>query len=104
MVLWATYYGANYRYLIEYGLGDDGMISCRIGPTGRNIFNRQEDQRDTQMYIGCWPMAFDLLPHRFGALRQLQPEGGTYATDMDFINYDFWVTRTESAFTSYIEV
>ena len=23
---------------------------------------------------------------------------------MDFINYDFWVTRTESGFTSYIDV
>src|SRR5207244_26525 len=43
MVLWATYYGANYRYLIEYGFGDDGTITCRIGPTGRNIFNRRTD-------------------------------------------------------------
>ncbi len=23
---------------------------------------------------------------------------------MDFVNYDFWVTRTESGFTSYVEV
>jgi hypothetical protein len=182
MILWSTYYGANYRYLIEYGFGDDGMLSCRIGPTGRNIFNRQEDQRDTHLHIGCWrmefdlgdptsgkggpkdnevllvrrvfddvterfgqlakpfaktpqgqasegsarwnaeefttlrvqslvrknahgrPIAFDLIPHRFGALRQLQPEGGTYATNMDFINYDFWVTRTESGNTNYIDV
>jgi len=28
---------------------------------------------------------FDLIPQRLGALRQLQPEGGTYAADMDFI-------------------
>jgi hypothetical protein len=42
------------------------------------------------------PIAYDLIPHRFGALRQLQNEGGTYETNMDFINYDFWVTRTES--------
>jgi hypothetical protein len=49
-------------------------------------------------------MAFDLIPQRLGALRQLQPEGGTYPTNMDFINYDFWVTRTESGFTNYIDV
>jgi hypothetical protein len=182
MILWSTYYGANYRYLIEYSFGDDGMITCRIGPTGRNIFNRQADLGDTHLHIGCWrmefdlgdpvtgkggpkdnevllgrrvfdevterfsqvakpfaknalgqacegnarwnpeefttlrvqskvrknghgrPIAFDLIPQRFGALRQLQPEGGTYATDMDFINYDFWVTRTESGNLHYIDV
>src|SRR5439155_23871927 len=60
MILWSTYYGANYRYLIEYSFGDDGMLTCRIGPTGRNIFNRQEDQRDTHLHIGCWRMEFDL--------------------------------------------
>jgi hypothetical protein len=182
MVLWATYYGANYRYLIEYGFSDDGMLSCRIGPTGRNIFSRQETLGDTHLHIGCWrlefdlgdpvsgvggpkdndillarrvfdeagdkftqvakpfnrngqgqacegsarwtpedftvvraqsrlrknahgkPIAFDLIPHRYGAMRQLQSEGGTYSTNMDFINYDFWVTRTEPTNTSYIDV
>jgi hypothetical protein len=182
MLLWSTYYGANYRYLIEYGFGDDGMLSCRIGPTARNIFNRQPDQGDVHLHIGCWrfepdlgdpiagvggpkdnevvlvrrvldeatekfsqlakpfnknfqgqacegsarwvpeefttlrvqsnvrknahgrPIAYDMIPHRFGALRQLQHEGGTYATDMDFINNDFWVTRTESNHTDYIDV
>jgi hypothetical protein len=182
MILWSTYYGANYRYLIEYGFGDDGMITCRIGPTGRNIFDRQTDQGDTHLHIGCWrlepdlgdlasklggpkdndvllvrrvfddatekfsqlakpfnknfrgqacegnarwtpeefttvrvqsnvrknahgrPVSYDVIPHRFGALRQLQPEGGSYAANMDFINYDFWVTRTESSFINYIDV
>jgi hypothetical protein len=182
MVLWACYYGANYRYLVEYGFGDDGMITCRIGPTGRNIYNRQDDEGDTHMHIGCWrfepdlgdpvtkqggpkdndillvrrvfndaserfsqvkkpfaknndglacegsarwepqefttvrmqsrvrksahgrPIAYDLIPQRFGALRQLQPEGGSYAANMDFINHDFWVTRTEAGNTSYIDV
>src|SRR5262249_46834175 len=199
MILWSTYYGANYRYLIEYGFGDDGMLSCRIGPTGRNIFNRHADLRDTHLHVGCWrlepdlgdptaragepgasatggsvvsmtggpkdndvllvrrvfddaterfgqvarpfaknsqgqacegsarwnpeefttlrvqskvrknahgrPIAYDLIPHRFGAMRQLQPEGGTsYSVDMDFINQDFWVTRTEPGNTSYIDV
>jgi Cu2+-containing amine oxidase len=50
------------------------------------------------------PIAFDLIPHRLGALRQLPPQGGAYMTNMDFINYDFWVTRTESGFTNYIDV
>jgi hypothetical protein len=182
MILWSTYYGANYRYLIEYAFGDDGMITCRIGPTGRNIFNRQDDQRDTHLHIGCWrmepdlgdpvtglggpntndvllvrrvlddvterfgqvakpfgknfqgeacegnarwnaeeftsirfqsrvrksahgrPIAYDVITHRLGALRQLQPEGGAETANMDWINHDFWVTRTESGFTDYIEV
>src|SRR5205085_11936860 len=60
MTLWGTYYGANYRYLVEYGFGDDGMLSCRIGPTGRNIFNRQADQRDTHLHVGCWRLEPDL--------------------------------------------
>jgi hypothetical protein len=182
MILWSTYYGANYRYLVEYTFGDDGVLTCRVGPTGRNLMNRQEDLRDTHLHVGCWrlefdlgdpvtgtggpkdnevllvrrvfddvserfgqvarpfaknfqgqacegnarwnaeeftsirvesrvrknahgkPIAFDLIPHRFGAMRQLQPEGGTHATNMDFINYDFWVTRTESGNTNYIDV
>ena len=182
MLLWSTYYGANYRYLIEYGFGDDGMITCRLGPTGRNIFNRREDQQNTHLHIGCWrmefdlgdptaalggpnqnelllvrrvfddaterfsqiarpfnkdyqgracegsarwnaeefttiraqskvrknahgkPVSFDVISQRIGALRQLQPEGGTYESNLDFINYDFWVTRSESGFTDYIDV
>lgn len=182
MILWSTYYGANYRYLMEYTFHDDGMIGCRIGPTGRNIFDRQDDQRDTHLHIGCWrfepdlgdpvnkvggpgdndillvrhlldettdkfglvakpfnrnprgeacegsarwtpedftivrmqskarknahgrPIAYDLITQRVGALRQLQPEGGSYDSNMDWINYDFWVTRTEPRNTAYIEV
>ena len=44
------------------------------------------------------------MKNRFGALRQLQPEGGSYSVDMDFINQDFWVTRTESGNTNFIDV
>lgn len=194
MTLWATYYGANYRYLMEYTFADDGQLTCRIGPTGRNIFSRQDDQGDVHLHIGCWrfepdlsdpypgptpiaveaggavsagpvdndillarrvfdeaaerfiqvakpfaknglgeacegsaswvpeefttlrvasrsrksahgrPISYDLIPLRYGALRHLQPEGGSYAANMDWINYDFWVTRTEPGFTSYIDV
>ncbi len=182
MLLWATYYGANYRYLTEYSFADDGTIAARIGPTGQNFFDRREDFGDTHMHIGCWRMepdlgdpttkaggpkdnevllvrrnfddatekfrqvakpfnknaqgeasegsarwnaeeftsvrvqsksrknthgrsvAYDLVPHRLGTLRQLQHEGGTYDTDMDFINNDFWVTRSEPGNTAYIDV
>ena len=49
-------------------------------------------------------IAYDLVPQRVGALRQLQPEGGSYTANLDFINYDFWVTRAESGNTSYMDV
>jgi Cu2+-containing amine oxidase len=183
LLLWATYYGANYRYMIEYGFTDDGMITCRIGPTGRNIFGRQKDQSDTHLHIGCWRMemdlgdpvkktggpkanevllarrvfdeehekfaqvarpfnknglgqacegsarwvpeefttlrvqstvrknshgravSYDLISQRLGSVRQLQNEGwDSETTNMDFINHDFWVTRTESGNTDYIDV
>jgi hypothetical protein len=182
LLLWGTYFGANYRYMIEYGFTDDGVVTCRIGPTARNIFNRQKDGGDTHLHIGCWrmemdlgdpvarvggpkdnevllvrrtfdeakerfaqtarpfnkngfdqacegsaqwvpeefttirvrskvrknshgyPISYDLLSTRNGGIRRLQNEGGTYDADMDFINQDFWVTRTESGFTDYIDV
>jgi Copper amine oxidase, enzyme domain len=182
LLIWACYYGANYRYLIEYGFGDDGVLSVRIGPTGHNLLDRRDDHGDTHLHIGCWrfepdlgdpvsnrggpkenevllvrrifdenaerfsqvakpfaknnegqasegsarweaqefttvrvqsrvrknahgrAIAFDLIPQRYGALRQLQPEGGSSAANMDFINYDFWVTRTEPGNTAYIDV
>lgn len=182
MILWSTYYGANYRYLMEYSFSDDGMVTARIGPTARNFFDRQDKLGDTHLHIGCWRMevdmgdpttgtggpndndimlvrrvldenterfgqvikpfaknnngeacegsarwnaeefttvrmvsksrknshgrnyAYDLIPHRIGALRQLQPEGGTDDANMDFINNDFWVTRTEPNHTDYVDV
>ena len=182
MTLWGTYYGANYRYLMEYGFADDGTITCRIGPSGRNIFGRQPDLGDTHLHIGCWrmepdlgdaktrvggpkdneilisrrlpdeardkfnqvtrpfnknglgdacegsarwvpeefttlrvaskvrknshgrPISYDLLSLRHGSVRQLQNEGGSYDANMDFINQDFWVTRTESGHTDFIDV
>jgi Cu2+-containing amine oxidase len=50
------------------------------------------------------PISYDLISQRLGGIRHLQREGGTYDADMDFINQDFWVTRTESGFTDYIDV
>ena len=36
------------------------MLTCRIGPTARNIFNRQKDGGDTHLHIGCWRFEPDL--------------------------------------------
>ena len=36
------------------------MITCRIGPTARNIFSRRKDQGDIHLHVGCWRMEMDL--------------------------------------------
>ena len=51
------------------------------------------------------PISYDLISHRVRRhSASSSREGGTYDADMDFINHDFWVTRTESGFTDYIDV
>ena len=42
------------------------------------------------------PIAYDLLPMRMGSIRDLREIGFTKGKDMDFLNYDFWVTRGSS--------
>jgi hypothetical protein len=54
MLVWAIFDGGNYRYILEYGFSDDGMISCRIGATAHNIFDKQTDGRDVHLHVGCW--------------------------------------------------
>jgi hypothetical protein len=54
MLLWAIFNGANYRYILEYGFHDDGMISCRLGATAHNLLDRQTDGRDVHLHVGCW--------------------------------------------------
>ena len=36
LLLWGVLDAANYRYIIEYGFQDDGVITFRVGSTGRN--------------------------------------------------------------------
>lgn len=36
LMLWGTLSAANYRYIIEYGFRDDGLIQFRLGSTGHN--------------------------------------------------------------------
>ena len=182
LMLWSTYFGANYRYLIEFDFRDDGQIVCRLGFTGRNLLPRQPDLLDTHLHIACWrmemdlgdpttnlggpkdndtflvrrffnegterfeqlvkpfgknssgqacegsvrwrapeftsvrvqsrvrknsharPVAFDVIPHRYGTTEQLQASRYSEEANADWINNDFWVTRTESGFTDYVEV
>ncbi len=54
MLLWAIFHGGNYRYLLEYGFKDDGSISCRVGATAHNFFDKQKDQRDVHLHVACW--------------------------------------------------
>jgi Cu2+-containing amine oxidase len=54
MLLWALFSGGTYRYLIEYGFGDDGTITCRLGATAHNFFDKQKDGRDVHLHVGCW--------------------------------------------------
>ncbi len=60
MLLWSVFYGANYRYIMEYGFADDGTITCRAGASARNIFSRRDDQGDTHLHVGCWRFDPDL--------------------------------------------
>jgi primary-amine oxidase len=51
LILWANLDAANYRYLIEYGFQDDGVVTCRVGSTGRNYASREFEGH---MHLGMW--------------------------------------------------
>jgi hypothetical protein len=54
MLIWCIFFGANYRYVFEYGFSDDGTITCRLGATAHNLLPRRENQWDTHLHVGCW--------------------------------------------------
>jgi hypothetical protein len=54
MLLWALFHGGNYRYILEYGFSDDGVISCRLGASAHNFFDRRKDGGDAHLHVGCW--------------------------------------------------
>ena len=54
MLLWSAFDGDNYRYILEYGFSDDGVIQCRLGATAHNVFSRKYDGRDAHLHVGCW--------------------------------------------------
>jgi primary-amine oxidase len=57
MLLWACLDAANYRYLIEYGFQDDGVITFRVGSTGRNYSTREFEGH---MHNGLWRVNVNL--------------------------------------------
>jgi primary-amine oxidase len=54
MLVWSIFDGGNYRYILEYGFSDDGLMSVRIGATAHNYFSKQKDGRDVHLHVGCW--------------------------------------------------
>ena len=57
LVLWAVLDAANYRYVIEYSFQDDGVISFRVGSTGRNYSTREFEGH---MHNGLWRVDVNL--------------------------------------------
>lgn len=57
LALFATLNAANYRYVIEYGFQDDGVISFRVGSTGRNYGSREWEGH---MHNGLWRVDVNL--------------------------------------------
>ncbi|MBN9519933.1 YbjN domain-containing protein [bacterium] len=50
------------------------------------------------------PVAYDLISSRTGAASDFLPIGNTKRANMDFVNYDYWVTRTPESFKHYHQV
>jgi hypothetical protein len=67
MLIWSAFFGANYRYIFEYGFGDDGTITCRLGATAHNLMPLQADQGDIHLHVGCWRFDPDLGDPATGA-------------------------------------
>jgi hypothetical protein len=67
MLLWAIFNGGNYRYIMEYGFADDGSITCRLGATAHNFFDRQKDGRDTHLHVACWRWDPELMEEGEGS-------------------------------------
>ncbi len=57
MKLWGCLDAANYRYVIEYGFQDDGVITFRVGSTGRNYSTREFEGH---MHNGLWRVDVNL--------------------------------------------
>jgi primary-amine oxidase len=57
MVLWGTLEAANYRYIIEFGFQDDGVITCRLGSTGHNYGSREWEPH---MHNALWRVDVNL--------------------------------------------
>jgi len=75
LVLWATLNAANYRYTIEYSFQDDGVVSFRVGSTGRNYGSREFEGH---MHNGLWRVDINLDgPDRntVAVMEHFEPDG-----------------------------
>ena len=41
LILWSQFDSGNYRYLMEYRFSDEGVITCRLGATAGNLYDRK---------------------------------------------------------------
>src|SRR5262249_35602677 len=57
LVLFGTLEAANYRYIIEYGFQDDGMVTFRLGSTG---YNYPGSEWVPHMHNGLWRVDVNL--------------------------------------------
>lgn len=57
MALWAVLNASNYRYIIEYGFQDDGVLTVRLGSTGHNYPSREWEPH---MHNGLWRVDVNL--------------------------------------------
>jgi primary-amine oxidase len=51
MVLWGVLNASNYRYVIEFGFQDDGLLTVRLGSTGHNYPSREWE---SHMHNALW--------------------------------------------------
>lgn len=54
MTVWSILDAGNYRYIVEYGFRDDGVVRFRMGSTGRNLRPKEDDGGDNHLHTGCW--------------------------------------------------
>ncbi|MCC6416620.1 MAG: hypothetical protein IT429_00045 [Gemmataceae bacterium] len=57
LVVWGCLRAANYRYIIEYGFQDDGVVTFRLGSTGRNYGG---SEYEPHMHNGLWRIDVNL--------------------------------------------
>jgi Cu2+-containing amine oxidase len=77
LVLWATFFSENYRYVLRYGFSDDGTISVRVGGTAENFFQLYDKKGvshdyATHLHMGGWRMEFNLGNPRTNTVEMIE--------------------------------
>jgi hypothetical protein len=97
---------------------DYRLISRKLDPTGKRFQQYDEAFGDGNEGKAEWkanefttlrvvstavknahqrPLAYDLIGSRIGSVRGAFPVGDVRSENMDFINYDYWITRSPAA-------